>query len=62
MSLHLMPGDMARLIDGETIVVDGVRITGSVPCWTCVNCGNDDGPHHVCTDCLAFIDSLDGAS
>jgi hypothetical protein len=22
---------------------------------TCVNCGNDDGAHWVCTDCLVLI-------
>ena len=22
---------------------------------TCVNCGNDQGPHHLCTDCLELI-------
>jgi ribosomal protein L32 len=22
---------------------------------TCVNCGNDNGPHHLCTDCLALV-------
>lgn len=22
---------------------------------TCVNCGNDDGPHAICTDCLNLI-------
>ena len=23
---------------------------------SCVNCGNDDGPHAICTDCLEKID------
>ena len=22
---------------------------------TCVNCGNDDGPHAICSDCLELI-------
>lgn len=22
---------------------------------TCVNCGNDDGSHAICTDCLELI-------
>jgi ribosomal protein L32 len=22
---------------------------------TCCNCGNDIGPHHLCTDCLEDI-------
>lgn len=22
---------------------------------TCVNCGNDQGPHHLCSDCLADV-------
>ena len=22
---------------------------------SCVNCGNDDGPHHICSDCLELI-------
>ena len=23
---------------------------------SCVNCGNDDGVHKICTDCLELID------
>jgi ribosomal protein L32 len=22
----------------------------------CVNCGNDEGPHTICTDCLELIE------
>jgi hypothetical protein len=22
----------------------------------CINCGNDDGVHKICTDCLELID------
>jgi hypothetical protein len=53
---ELTPGQMARLIDGLTIVINGCHVKGNVPDWscqeTCVNCGNDLGPHHLCSDCL----------
>ena len=52
----LTPGQMARLIDGLTVVINGCQVKGNVPDWacqeTCVNCGNDLGPHHLCSDCL----------
>lgn len=27
---------------------------------TCINCGDDIGPHHLCTDCLEVISGVVG--
>jgi hypothetical protein len=64
MTFHeLTQQQMAQLIDGNKLL-DGVcEIVGSIPDWnceeTCINCGNDLGPHHLCSDCLESLDQRD---
>lgn len=61
-SHRLTPRQMASLIDGATISVGECDISGAVPDWTCsevcANCGNDLGPHHICTECLEVMSGV----
>ena len=41
---------MAKITFAMNVVLKAVKMPD-----TCINCGNDDGPHHICTDCLELI-------
>jgi len=42
---------MEKITPVKNVVLKAVKMPDS-----CVNCGNDDGPHHICTDCLTLIE------